>query len=273
MEEYTYSLLGTVVRVSFRGFPERPGVFVSEKVFPGAPEGFRVDIRKSRREDMENMAGSAGSRGTMFDMDGKALYLDFDPGGRKVSCYFEDGLPVDPVVLKAVNNGFLDMQPALDMFHLHSASIVIGGKAYLFPAPSGGGKSTLSFFAREAGLHVINEETCCLKKSGGRFIAGNYPCLAPPEVKRDEWEVGGLFLLNRWDRDEIRNIGVLEAIKRTLPEATNIFRDDNPCFTRKQHNENVFRVLSGLLDRVPFGTLDFRKSREVIGCLTAYLGI
>lgn len=82
---------------------------------------------------------------------------------------------------------------------LHSAGLVLGGKAYIFPGKSGAGKSTLSRLALEAGAEVISDEINLLRPGPRGWRAYGSPFWGEMRAggRQASWPLGGLFLLKK----------------------------------------------------------------------------
>ena len=76
--------------------------------------------------------------------------------GRVTRALLAEGVRFRYKVLEAV---VLSVVTQLDRQPLHASAIVRGGTALLLAAPSGTGKSTLSYAAARAGLEVLSEDT------------------------------------------------------------------------------------------------------------------
>jgi len=82
---------------------------------------------------------------------------------------------------------------------LHSAGIVLGGKAYVFPGKSGAGKSTLSRLALGAGAEVISDEINLLRPGPRGWVAYGSPFWGEMRAggRQASWPLGGIFLLKK----------------------------------------------------------------------------
>ncbi len=209
-----------------------------------------------------------GRLGDRVEETGGGSYFElFDTGRRKTFYFFESGVPLGYLLNRAVNRSFLAFQSILDIFFLHCASIVMDDRLYLFVAPSGGGKSTVSSFAREAGFSVLDEESCVVKRKRDRFFAGLFPfCLLPGHADKER-EVGGVFFLNKSGTNKVRKISAIEAVRRALPEATCLYHDHVPQGGKAGYRKHVFQLLNLMFENVDFRLLDFNKHPGVLSCL------
>jgi len=266
-EELYFRILKTGVRLNFHDFMERPVAFypACEKI--GKIPDIDVHFCRSTVSGIKKLK-VADTVKEMGKARGRLFCLVYDIRKRRTCCYFEKGLSLEVAVNHAVNKSFLAYQSVLDIIFLHTASVIIGGKVYLFTAPQGGGKTTLSSLAREeGGFEVMDDESCVVKKVGGRFYAGKFPCFMPKTVKYREWEVGGIFFLNKSDENRVRPIPVLEAVRRALPEAVVFYRKPALGLKKTDYVRNVLGFLDAMFDKLDFRLVDFKKTGGIFKCL------
>ena len=128
-----------------------------------------------------------------------------------------------------------------DSFILHSAYIRHRGRAILFSAPSGTGKSTqASLWAQYAGAEVINGDRALLQKV------------------QDCWMARGW--LRQAKKNAVRRLSRGEAFLRLYGQVT-VNRWD------QAESARVLDAVEALLRRVPAFLLDCTISEEAVGCL------
>ncbi len=111
-----------------------------------------------------------------------------------------------------------EVLPTRDAFVFHGSVLAIGGKAYIFTALSGVGKTThtrlwLSEFANEC--HVLNGDKPVLRYKDGKF----YACGTPWRGKEmygihQTLPLGGIAFLERGKENSAEKISVDSALKR-----------------------------------------------------------
>lgn len=111
-----------------------------------------------------------------------------------------------------------EVLPTCDAFVFHGSVLAIGGKAYIFTALSGVGKTThtrlwLSEFANEC--HVLNGDKPVLRYKDGKF----YACGTPWRGKEmygihQTLPLGGIAFLERGKENSAEKISVDSALKR-----------------------------------------------------------
>lgn len=199
----------------------------------------------------------------------KGIFRGYFDRNRSIAyCYHSQGVSVDFALTLGLNYSFQAFQEKLNIFFFHAASMVIGGRAYLFPAPSGGGKSTISGLARNKGITVLGDDTCLVKRIGRKFFVSAYPVSSFPDDGKDLWEVDSVLFLEKSRMNRLKRITSIEAMMRAIPEAAGHpfgwVEDPGP---RSGYLKYIFRSLSAMLDSVRFGALDFSKNGEVFSCL------
>ena len=114
-------------------------------------------------------------------------------------------------------------------FYIHASTVVRDGKAYLFSAPSGTGKSThtrlwIDTFGGDT--RVINDDKPALRKIDGIWYAYGTPWCGKDDINLNERvPVAGLCFLEQAPYNKIHKLDQDQAMSRIL--AQTIFRLDN----------------------------------------------
>ncbi len=105
---------------------------------------------------------------------------------------------------------------------LHSSLIRWQGRAILFTAPSGTGKSTqASLWEQFAGAEILNGDRAALRRVDGKWTAFGLPYAGSSGIYRQEWaEIAGIICLSQGKTNEIRSVSPVEALRHILPECT-----------------------------------------------------
>ncbi|NQT32150.1 MAG: hypothetical protein HQ594_00580 [Candidatus Omnitrophica bacterium] len=262
---YFLKTLETTIKLDFLNFSDES--FTGDFLAPKEGREEEIDIKFFKDADgaIVEKLKKITPRGSIIKMHRWGKYCKiFDIARRRTFCFFTEGVPMDYLAPRAVDDSFLMFQDALDIMFLHSASIVINGNAYLFIAPSGGGKSTIAELARDKGLQVLEDESCIVKRKGDRFFTGSFPSGFPPASMQ---EVAGIFFLNKADRNKAVKFSATEALRKALPEATSIYSVHIPDDRKTDYRRYVFNFISSMLDNVNFKLLDFTAQPEVFSCL------
>ncbi len=138
---------------------------------------------------------------------------------------------------------------------VHGAALKRGEDAYLFPAPSGGGKSTWSELAAASGLEVLGDDKVVLRK----FEEG-YKIYGSPwnlRFSAGEGWLKGIFVLKHASENRLEGISPPTALK-------NIFQAAFLPFREKEDMETITSLLSSLAGSVPAHRFGFRPDRSAV---------
>lgn len=173
---------------------------------------------------------------------------------------------IDNALEGALARVFFALQSELDVLMLHASCVEKDGKAYVFIAPSGGGKTTLSRRMESSGYSVIAEECCPLSFAGGKLLTGPHPSFlgAHKEMLR---EVAGMYILAKGLNDRIEPMPVNEAISKALPETMVHFFNLVPPDMKVRCRERIFSLLEKAFSMIPFGKFTFVKEGAVEICV------
>lgn len=144
-------------------------------------------------------------------------------------------------------------------FMLHASAVEKDGKAYLFSAPSGTGKSTHTELWQktftEENIRIINDDKPAVCLWNNVF----YACGTPFSGKTDKNEnrkvpIQGLCMLHRGKSNKIRRITPKEALPMILPQ-TFLSR-------REEETELLFSLLDSFLQAIPVYKMECTVSKE-----------
>lgn len=133
----------------------------------------------------------------------------------------EDG-DIEYMLLGAL---FHDRLLDFDGMMLHSSAVAVGGRAYVFSADSGVGKSTHTAYWKELieSAVIVNDDKPAL-----RFMDGYlYVCGTPFSGKHDisvnrKYLLGGICFLSRGTENKIEDITALEAVELILAQTSSM---------------------------------------------------
>lgn len=97
---------------------------------------------------------------------------------------------------------------ASDGLLVHSASV----SGWLFPSPSGGGKSTIARMGLDAGLPVLSDDLNAFVRGGSILPLPFTGDLVEDELSREPTRLGAVVALVKGDREELRPMGLAETI-------------------------------------------------------------
>jgi len=133
-----------------------------------------------------------------------------------------------------------------DGMMLHASAVVRHGKAYLFSAPCGTGKSTHTALWCKVfpDAVILNDDKPALRREAGTWYAYGTPWSGKTDQNRNlRTKLGGICLLRRGDKNVIRPFGGVRAIHDLLEQTV---RPRDPGLTGK-----LLELMDKLLQEVP----------------------
>ena len=118
---------------------------------------------------------------------------------------------------------FYSELPKFDALMVHSSAVVVDGKAYLFSAVSGTGKSThTALYRRVFGderVRLLNDDKPALRLENGEFFAYGTPWSGKSDLNLNlRVPLGGICILRRGAKNEIGKMGRQEAMRMLLEQ-------------------------------------------------------
>lgn len=141
---------------------------------------------------------------------------------------------------------------------LHSSAVVKDGRAYLFSAPSGTGKSThtqlwLEVFGKDA--TILNDDKPALRRIDGTWYAYGTPWSGKHDISiNTRVPLGGICVLRRGDVNKIEPYRGVGAIKDIFEQA--------PKYTNSDYVGKLLDLLNQLLCEVPVWQMDCNMDPE-----------
>ena len=101
-----------------------------------------------------------------------------------------------------------------DGFQLHASSVILNGRAYLFSAPSGTGKSThTEKWVRLFGARYLNDDKPALRYKDGIWMAYGTPWSGKHDLSSPEQApLGAVAFVRRGEENQIKRLEPQEAI-------------------------------------------------------------
>lgn len=150
---------------------------------------------------------------------------DENGGGRFADDYLES-----LAVYRKICESLLDR----DILLFHCSALAVGGRAYLFAAPSGTGKSTHTRLWRERfgeRVTMINDDKPLLKVTEEKVTVYGTPYGGKDNIQTNtSAEVGGIVLLHRAAENTVAPIGADEAFPALLNQT---YRRNDPAGMEK----------------------------------------
>lgn len=126
---------------------------------------------------------------------------------------------------------------------LHASAVELGGRAYLFSASSGTGKSTHTRLWQEVfgeAAQVFNDDKPALRRLDGKWFAYGTPWCGKDGINQNKKvPLAGICFLKRGDENSMRRVSNKEAIALIMTQTLKRFKDP----------ENL-RKLLGHLDKL-----------------------
>lgn len=148
---------------------------------------------------------------------------------------------------------------AFDGMMLHASAVVVDGRAYLFSAPSGTGKSThTALWCREfadRGACILNDDKPALRLENGVFYAYGTPWSGKTDQNLNlRVPLGGVCMLSRGAQNRIQPHGGSAAIREILEQT---IRPRDPALTVR-----LLELLDKLLGTVPVWKMECNMEPE-----------
>ncbi len=141
---------------------------------------------------------------------------------------------------------------------LHSSTVVMDGKAYMFSAPPGVGKSThTSLWLKEFGgrAHILNDDKPAIRGFDGVFYACGTPFSGKSDLSVNEKvPVGAICFIERAKENTIERLGAKEILFRFFSQT------HRP--TDREGMEKLIVILNELCSKIPFYRLNCNTDPE-----------
>ena len=160
-----------------------------------------------------------------------------------------DAVEIDSFARAAVTDSLLTRGGCL----FHAAGIVVDGLAYLFPGPSGVGKSTIATLAQAP----LSDDICVVIPEGGGFTVHATP-----------WWIGcaksaplaGIYTLS-WNDEAIVGLSRAAGLRHLVTHILLFVKETNARLTA--FTEAAFNAVTRIAAATPFGRLSFTKQTDV----------
>lgn len=152
---------------------------------------------------------------------------------------------------------------------MHSAAMVLKGKAYLFIGRSNAGKTTISHLALAFGAQILSDDANVIQKlNDSSYWVDAVPFAG--ELGQQAVRVGGpyplagIFVLEKSDHNEVVQLSESQKIASLLVSTPVVNKDP-------YRNSVLLDNLEAVVQKVPVATLKFIKSQgfaEIYRCIT-----
>lgn len=146
-----------------------------------------------------------------------------------------------------------------DGFYLHASAVEVDGRAYLFSAPSGTGKSTHTRLWQQ----IFGDEACIFNddKPALRYLDGKWYAYGTPWCGKDginanrKVPLAGICFLKQAPHNQIRPVDATESVPRLLSQTIHGFRNKERLLLLLNHLEK-------LVESIPVFELENRPELE-----------
>lgn len=174
------------------------------------------------------------------------------------------GISEDTVEYMCSAGSFYKQLLDFDGFMLHSSAVVVDGRAYLFAADSGTGKSTHTQLWLEKfgeGAYILNDDKPALRREADGWYAYGTPWSGKFDISvNTRVPVAGIAVLERGENNRIRRISGIQAVSGVLRQA------HRP--REAERREKLLAILDKLITEVPIWKL--KCNRELEAATVAY---
>ena len=149
---------------------------------------------------------------------------------------------------------------------LHCAYVEYQGKAILFSAPSGTGKSTQAgLWEKYRESSTVNGDRALLRKADGTWMACGWPVCGSSEIcKLGDTAIHAIVMLRQGKRNSVMRLSPIEAFRQLYPQVT----------VNQWSSEFVQAAMNGIEDlimQIPVWQLTCDMTEEAVQCLEGAL--
>ena len=153
-----------------------------------------------------------------------------------------------------------------DGFQLHSSAVMLDGKAYLFSAPSGTGKSThTEKWCRLFGAKLLNDDKPVLRLQEGKWTAYGTPWSGKHDLSTPVGvPLGAIAFLQRGEENKIRRMEPQEAVPHLISQSLRYLSLDQM--------DKQLTLLDKLLKQIPVWLLECRNDDQAALVAREHMG-
>ena len=142
---------------------------------------------------------------------------------------------------------------------IHAAAVKIGEEAYLFPAPSGGGKSTWSEMMKsQPGWTVLGEDKVVVRKIGDSYQVFGTPWNPRPEYRStDHAPLKGIYFLGHSRENRLSEMGRAEVAEKLLQAAALPFQ-------KRDELDKALTIIKEIAGSVPARRFGFFPEQSAV---------
>lgn len=191
-----------------------------------------------------------------------ACYHEISEGQAEVflSMHEISGLHIDPVFssMFALERHMIKR----DSLILHCAYTVYKGKAILFSAPSGTGKSTQAeLWKQYRGSRIVNGDRALLRKIDGVWSACGWPVCGSSDIcESEDTPLYTIVMLRQGETNYIERLSPIQTFTQLYAQTT--INQWNPAFVQR-----AMELIEDLIGQVPVYQLTCNMTEDAVKCL------
>ena len=145
---------------------------------------------------------------------------------------------------------------------LHCAYTVYKGKAILFSAPSGTGKSTQAeLWKQSRGSRIVNGDRALLRKIDGAWSACGWPVCGSSDIcESEDTPLYTIVMLRQGETNHIERLSPIQAFTQLYAQTT--INQWNPAFVQR-----AMELIEDLIGQVPVYQLTCNMTEDAVKCL------
>lgn len=149
-----------------------------------------------------------------------------------------------------------------DSLILHCAYMVYQGKAILFSAPSGTGKSTQAeLWKQYRGSRIVNGDRALLRKIDGVWSACGWPVCGSSDIcESEDTPLYTIVMLRQGETNHIERLSPIQAFAQLYAQIT--INQWNPAFVQR-----AMELIEDLIGQVPVYQLTCNMTEDAVKCL------
>lgn len=149
-----------------------------------------------------------------------------------------------------------------DSLILHCAYMVYQGKAILFSAPSGTGKSTQAeLWKQYRGSRIVNGDRALLRKIDGAWSACGWPVCGSSDIcESEDTPLYTIVMLRQGETNHIERLSPIQAFAQLYAQIT--INQWNPAFVQR-----AMELIEDLIGQVPVYQLTCTMTEDAVKCL------
>lgn len=149
-----------------------------------------------------------------------------------------------------------------DSLILHCAYMVYQGKAILFSAPSGTGKSTQAeLWKQYRGSRIVNGDRALLRKIDGAWSACGWPVCGSSDIcESEDTPLYTIVMLRQGETNYIERLSPIQTFTQLYAQTT--INQWNPAFVQR-----AMELIEDLIGQVPVYQLTCNMTEDAVKCL------